>query len=179
MKRALRLLTFLIVLPLVTAVPVYAHLTRAASGTLLCGGHHDFRLANTEIRLTHYVFRNFNAAVTITINRIVIKAFDGTILKDMPLVDPFPGAPFSNVLTPMETTRLDTEDAAVFGNSPSTLPAPGGPFQVIVEWSASAGGLELVGGVVGLHRAYVLGHPSGQPIRETRGRSTSACHSVR
>lgn len=119
-------------------IPVSAQeLERGTSGALGCIGGHSFRLGGAEISFTAYNFRNFNPNTTVTITGITVYAGDGSVSLSMP---PFP-ADFDSVLGPNQSSSFTTID--LFGTSPPS----GALAQVIVNWTASARGVDLYGNV--------------------------------
>jgi len=157
----------------IASPPAFAQeLERGRGGTLACGGTHGFQLGGNEITFTNYNFRNFNESTTITIDSITIYDADGTVLRNMPAADPFPPG-FNNNLRPHQSSTLSTFD--IFGNAPGTAPATTA-FQTIVQWSASARGLDLFAHMArqDLGRDAATGN-----LLEQRARSLFRCVTIR
>jgi hypothetical protein len=102
---------------------------KARGGMLACGGNHFSRLAGSELHRTSYIFRNFNAGATITIESVRVFDANGNILFDFPGI----GLPahVKTELGPNETTQINTADILF-----EDLDSADRPIQTHVGWSS-------------------------------------------
>jgi hypothetical protein len=110
--------------------------TKAKKGVVRCGGNNNLRQGGTEIQFSSYTFRNFNAAASITIERLTFFDATGAVLFDSN-ASGFPAfangvlGPADQVLDANQTAQLDTPDLLPF------LPETLRPIQLEIVWSAS------------------------------------------
>lgn len=150
-------------------------LTKAKSGTIVCGGFYKQDLSQRA----RWVLRNVNEESDINIERVRLYNKYGDIKLDSLLVDPNdpsagipPGkngilGPYQSILAPHQTERYNSE------NLPPITPNISGPgnVQVIVDWSSEK--RVIPPEIVLVRHVY---DSSGSYLR---ARSSSACNRIK
>lgn len=109
--------------------------TGARRGVVRCGGNNFLRLNGTESQTTFYVLRNYNSAISITIDRMIFFKADGSVLADSAVLG-LPGTangilgPLNNTLQPNQTALFASQDFLPFLDNLDR------PIQLEIQWSA-------------------------------------------
>ena len=109
--------------------------TGARRGVVRCGGNNFLRLGGTESQTTFYVLRNYNSAISITIDRMIFFKADGSVLADTAVLGMPNSAngilgPLDNTLQPNQTALFASQDFLPFLDNPDR------PIQLEIQWSA-------------------------------------------
>jgi len=81
-KYKLSLISLLAITPLLATASPAEQDDRAVSGTIVCGGNHFDRMGGSEAQRTSYIWRNYNTALSINIDRFTIYDATGAVLVD-------------------------------------------------------------------------------------------------
>jgi hypothetical protein len=147
---------------------------KARSGVMRCGGSNHLRVGGTELHATFWDFRNVNAAVPITVERLTIYDATGAVLFDSNAsgFPPFGNGvlgPADNLLDPNQTAELDSTQVLPF------LPQSQRPVQLEVTWSAAQRVLVLDGAVVRVARDR---DPVTGAVGAERSRHSGGCRTI-
>lgn len=148
--------------------------TAARHGLIRCGGSNFLRLSGTEVHFTSYVFRNFDSAIPITIDRMRFFDASGVVLFDtgggpLPLSDNGVLGPADNTLEPNQTVQFGSENILPF------LAQTDRPIQLELEWSAARPALSLDAITVRISRQR---DPSTGAFLVERGRHAIECRTI-